>query len=411
MEKLYSRDFPGTKAYHTEADQSTRINYDVRADEFDIKTKLWLLLFDHTIISSGHMVESPITLSWLESDRTAVASLAADRAIVPSLRNDCDNLRDFAQKHARHIEEPWGQRALPKEYIESARSLDDLFDLAITWSPTAESARFRDSLARDLERDQSPLRKRLVGIPSKDIMKLSGKVRRTERLTRREFLKLSTTYCPKRRKILCQYADVFYHLSGAREKDAYPLLHPEEVRLCREQITDEVSQAAGLDNVGDLWQSILSTWRITAGMLRDIPLSVIRQIRNDQVGSRVRSTWARVLKNASSRLPVEQCVSDHMQACQVLASLFREEVKHQRSKYGSWKRYRRLVEVIAWAAGGLTTIVGMIIANPLLTTVGVSTGVLGILTGGPILDGVEQQMRGAEIVLLSAKLSQLLEEQ
>lgn len=405
MKKLYAPDFPGTKAYFTGADPSTQQNYSVLVDEFDVKGKLWLLLFDHLIISAGHILESPLTYAWLEENARDVAELATKRVILPSLRNDREDLRDFVSKHPRHREEPWGDRATVEVYMERARVLDDVFETAITWSPRSESSWFRDSIAADLERSDSPLRRRLVGVSKKNIETLCERLREVDFLTRRDFMSLVKTYCPTRQRILCRYADVFYHLSGALEKEAYPLLHYNEALLCREKLSHETFRVIGVKTAG-LWQKILSSWQVTAATLRSTPLSQIREIRKDSLGKRVRNTWARVVENASMSSSIEETLNDHMEACTLLVQEFAKEVRLQREAYSRWRRQRSVLEVVAWATGGLATVLGMAVASPAVAIAGAGTGILGLVTGGPILDQMEKRLHGTELVLLAARIGQ-----
>ena len=88
MEKKYANSFPGAKIYFTEADPSTQTIYGLMPNEFEIKIKLWLLLADHIIFSTKHMLFSSITFDWLSQNMAVVSELARDKAILPSLRED-----------------------------------------------------------------------------------------------------------------------------------------------------------------------------------------------------------------------------------------------------------------------------------------------------------------------------------
>ena len=77
--------YPGSKVYFTEADLSSQALYSIKPDELSVKLKLWLLLADHVILSTGHMIPSDMTYSWLHDNSDIVAELSSEKAILPSL--------------------------------------------------------------------------------------------------------------------------------------------------------------------------------------------------------------------------------------------------------------------------------------------------------------------------------------
>jgi len=402
MIKLYPEKYPGAKAYFSEADPSTQRIYCVGREEVEIKAKLWLLLFDHLIISAGHAVESQYTFDWLVRNSAEIEKLSGENAILLSLRNDCDSMYDFALKHSKDRDEPWRLQISSNMYLERARRLDDLFASAITWSPQAESSWFRDSLVSDLRRPQSQLRKRLVGLSRGDLDIFAAKIEQTEFLTRRKLVSLAQKYCPRRLNVIQRYADIFYHLSGAREKQAYPILYHREAELCRNKISDEISQLHKPTET-DLWQEIISSWNL-GNSLKASPLTLIREIREDSLGKRVRDTWRSVIQNATMQKPIDDTLCSHLNARKVLIQEFQKELNKQRRRFQDLRFWRSKLEITAWATGGLATILGVAFSAPLVSAVGIATGVLGFLTGSMILDNVEKRIRGLELVLLSARI-------
>jgi hypothetical protein len=403
LRKRYAPAFSGTKAYYTEADPSVQELYGIVGEEFDAKAKLWLLLFDHVILSAGHMLGSPVTFAWLEANLADVALLAESDAMLPSLRDDRDDLRDYASRRDREWEEPWAERLPASAFVERARVLDDVFGAAITWSAASESSFFRDSMVADLGRPWSPLRRRLVGLSNRRIEALCDSLRDTELLTRRAFVSLAKTTCPRHHRVLRRYADVFYHCSGALEKEAMPLLHHEEGLLCCESVSDEVSQVLGVEPA-ELWQMILASWGLTASALSDLPMSELVQMRNDHLGKRVRKTFARVLDNARASRGVEDVMDKHLAACRALNEEFKREHGRQGKSYARRKRWRGAIDVTVWVTSGLATVAGLLTRGPLTSMLGTVTGLLGLVTGRLVLDHFEERLPGTELVLLAARL-------
>ncbi|MCL0034653.1 hypothetical protein M1N21_01870, partial [Dehalococcoidia bacterium] len=138
MRKIYADGFPGVKVYFTEADPSTQTIYQLTPDEFELKIKLWLLLTDHVILSTKHMLFSSITFNWLSQNANIVCELAKDEAILPSLREDREDFGDFVNRYSDQHDH-LRMRANYRNMLERARVLAGIFDKAITWSPIEES--------------------------------------------------------------------------------------------------------------------------------------------------------------------------------------------------------------------------------------------------------------------------------
>ncbi len=406
MKKFYAKDWPGAKAYFSEADPSAQLNYSILSDEFDVRAKLWLLLFEHLIFSAGHMLESSLTYGWLKKNNVHIAELAFMDAIVLSLRDDRESLIDYAARRPINSSVPWRRNLTESILTHRAEMLDDIFDKAITWSPISESSWFKNSVITDLKRSQSLLRKRLIGIPKKNIEALCAQLEDIKLLRRRDFVSLVRKYCPSRESILLKYSDIFYHLSGALGKEAYPLLPYNESLLCCEKVSDETTQIREAP-VTDLWREILSSWHLTASSLRSLSLSQIIDIRRDSLGKHVRDTWAQVIHRASESKHLDDALAKYLDASTTLTRELEREVQQQRLKHKRWDHQRKQIEVAVWATGGLGTALGIAAAGPVSSAVGLGAGILGFMTGNLILGEIEKRKRGIEFVLLSARIADI----
>jgi hypothetical protein len=402
--KLDPENYAGEKGYFCDADPSTQSVYQIDDGEFDAKAKLWLLLFDHLIISAGHMIESRCTAKWLLDNSVEVAKLAGENAIIPSLRNDRDSLYDFAMRHTATRDEPWNQGVAFATYLERAKRLDDVFPRAITWSSQAESSLLKHSLVSDLKRTNSPLRRRLIGLSKAALGDLVSKLEQTDYVTRRLVIYLAEGLNPRHIRTIQRYTDIFYHISGAREKLAYPLLHHTEAGLCRDQVFDEVSRS-GQEGVRDLWREVLSSW-ILEDSLSASPLALIREIRKDALGKRVRKTWNKVLRSALSSESVEDALSSHLSARERLVQELRRELGKQHHRFDKRSSLRSVVGNSVWVTRGLAFILGLgaVIAKPLVAKAAFVTGILGLLSGPAVLDTIERKFPRTELVLLSTKI-------
>ncbi|UCG44115.1 MAG: hypothetical protein JSU73_05765 [candidate division WOR-3 bacterium] len=401
--KKRAQDFPGSIVYFTEADPSAQVLYNITPEEFSAKMKLWLLLADHAVLSVGHMLESNITFDWLTANSQAVAELAQDEAVVPSLREDRDGFRDFVVQAPEQEDSPSvlvGQRDV---LLGRASVLSDVFSTAVCWPPTGESRWFRDSMAADLARRDSPLRRRLVGVRTAVVDRLAGEIASREFLKREELTRIIRKHCPERERLLRRYGDVFYHMAGAVFKDAVPVLHPGAAALFRQKVADAVrSTATPSGQQGELWRDILDAWGLTFASLQRLPLSEVVQIRHDSLGVKLRRTWGTLLRRAGFSKVVRQNIAEFDSARIDLIRLLHTEVGAQRRRYSTVQKVRSALEVGSWVTAGLGYLVGLCLtSDPVVSLV---SGALGLAVGKPVLDGVGKRLPKTELVVVAARI-------
>jgi len=403
MKKGYAADFPGSKVYFTEADHSSQNFYGISFDDFDVKIKLWLLLADYTILSTDHMLQSPITYTWLTQNKEDVNKLADKNAILPSLREDREEFKDYIIKDPHLEDQPTLIINQKNIFLGRAEVLSDIFRAAISWSPMAESHWFRDTIVKDLTERDSPLRKRLIGVSKTAIEQLAKDIASCEFLNREILQQLVHKHCAYRERLLLRYGDIFYYLSGALFKDAFPVFHPEAAALCREKISQALlSPANTSDKRNDIWHDIIDTWGLTYSALQKLPLSEIISIRNDKLGKRLRETWSVLMREAKYSKIKEQNLIAFLQSKDKLIELFKQELNSQKNRYTRVQKIRGMLEVGSWVTGGLSAVIGFVTTmNPVAA---IATGILGFLAGKPILDSIEKKLPKSELVILTTKI-------
>lgn len=405
MKKGYATHFPGSKVYFTEGDHSAQRLYRITYDDFDLKFKLWLLLVDHTILSVGHMLLSPITFDWLKQNAQVICELKDENAILPSLREDREGFKEFVVKDPEVEDQPTLLRNRKDTLIERAEVLSDIFDTAISWSPISESHWFRDAIVKDLTDRNSPLRRRMMGISKVSIEQFAKDIASCEFLNREILTCLVHKHCPKRERLLLRYGDIFYYLSGAIFKNAFPILHPEAATLCREKISHAVySSAPFAYEKTELWHNIIDTWGVTSTALQKLPLSEIANIRRDPLGVRLRQTWGTLMEQARHSQIREQNLLAFQQAKDELVELFKKEVEIQKKRYVRMQKIRGVLEIGSWVTGGLSSGVGFFMTlDPCISII---AGGIGLFAGKPILDTFEKSLPKSELVILATKIQQ-----
>ena len=385
--------YPGSKVYFTEADPSSQILYSIKLDEFIVKLKLWLILSDHVILSTGHMLRSNMTYGWLRENEDVISELSEQNAILASLSDKYDNYSHFAEDQIIKAKDELKNKVGINDARDRGVFLDDVCRSAITWSSGGESGLFREMLAKSIKDRTSPLGKRMVGISNQCLDRISKTISDTEDFDRGTLHKLAKKYCPKRKNTIIKYGDCYYYLSGALFKDAIPIMHSNAVELCKEQVADSFEKVY---NSHDVWDQIMDYWGLTACTLYHLPLKEILQIRKDPLGKRVRKTWHGLMKATKTSKNTENQLEQFMLARNELLDLFKKEVDVQQKRKERMFAGRFWLEIGTWATSGAGS---FIFTGEPISSVAIS--VLGFLAGRPIVDAIEKRMPRIELILLA----------
>ena len=394
--------YPGSKVYFTEADLSSQILYSIKPDELSVKLKLWLLLADHVILSTGHMIRSDMTYKWLYEHSDIVAELSSEKAILPSLSDKYENYTHFALDQVVDAKHKLKNKDR-NEVKNRSGFLDDIFQAAITWSSESESNLFRDMIAKNINYRTSPLGRRMVGVSNKSLDYLSNLIMDTEEFDRGRLYELANKYCPKRAKTILRYGDCYYYLSGSLFKDAIPIMHSNAVGLCREQIAKNTEKT--YDNP-DVWGQIMDYWGLTACTLYHLPLKEVLEIRKDPLGKRVRKTWHKLMKAAKSAKNTDNQLEQFIHVRNELLDMFKREVDVQRKRKERMYAGRFWLEIGSWATSGVGTF--FLTGEPISSF---AVGILGMLAGRPILDSIEKKLPRIELILLADSIRSRVKQQ
>ncbi len=400
MRKQQFDSFPGSRVYFTEGDASSQELYKIRPRDLDVKLKFWLLCADHLIISTGHMLESTSTFNWLDRS-PAVAELAAEHAILPSLRNDRRNIQGYVTEAPEEEDKASMLISRRPLLLERAIRLDGIFDTAITWSPQKESSWFRDSIHSNLTDIRSPLRRRLTGTSKESVIDLAAEIADCDFLTREKLLILAQAYCPRRVCTMKRFGDLHYYMSGALHKGALPILHDDATLLCREEISNESVRIESGYVPADFWHEISSAWEITPDLLHTTPLDLIASLRKDSVGRRVRTKWKELIDQATTGRSWVEPLAEFNSCKSELAKLLRGEMSRQRRRLDSWNKTRNCIEGINWITSGGAMVAGYLLGSE---TVGTASGILSFMLGKGIIDHVGSRLPRTELALMATKL-------
>jgi len=399
MRRLPFTSYPGSKLYFTEADLSSQQSYRIGWYELSVGLKLWLLMADRVILSTGHMLRSPLTFQWLEHEKTAIAELAEKQVIIPSLSNQYSCCKDFAQDQV--ADSPAAPEA--EEFrlcaMDRGRFLDDLFPAAITWSPTDESQWFRKMMHSHLTDRFSPLRTRLIGVSDRSLAALAEAVAGCGDFRRGTLRALVQQHCPRRAKMILRYGDCFYYLSGARTKDAWPLLHSNAAVLLQDQVAYSAKIAQVAAEPSRVWRAVMDEWSLPPSALASLPVKEVAGLREDSIGKKARRTFAGLMDSARRLGEVSEPAQTAESAMQSLMALLSEEMGKQRTKHARWRAGGTLLLVAGWATSGIATACGCMSLGTSL-----ALGLLSFLVGAPFVSPLEKKVGHTELVLLADRI-------
>ena len=368
----------------------------IREDELDVKLKLWLLLADHVIISSGHMIRSGMTYSWMQQNADVVAQLAKENAIIPSLSDKYDSLLHFAYDQAIPKAQSRDEHVLAQEYEGRAKCLDELFPSAITWSSEGESQFFQEMIGNEVKDRRSAIGKRLVGVPNGNLMDLSSAILDSHGFDRGVLLSLAMRYAPRRAKTIIKYGDCCYYMSGAYHKDAFPILHANSVGLCRSKIECDLRRSEAKSDKADFWREIEQIWGLTACQLYHLPVKQLMHLRRSNIGTRARKTWRKLMNKARQNKEEITEINGFQDSWIQLLDFFAKEVDVQRKWRERMYKGRYVFEVSSWITSGVATF--LLTGNPAAS---VGVGIAALIGGRPILDRLDRRIPKTELVLLA----------
>jgi len=402
MQRFTYHYYPGAKVYFTLADPSAQQFYSVGGRDLSAMLNLSLLLSDHIILSTGHMLRSMPTYSWLRRNQAAVAELASKKALLVSISEKYASCGDLAKDQTSDAIPPWNpdNERFPGVH-DRAKLLDDLFPFGITWRSADQSIRFRQLLLTHLEDSQSPLRRNLVAFPSKAVGAVVKQLSGVEDFTRGTLLNATSGLQARHRRTIMRYGDCYYYLSGALFKDAFPLMHARAASLLREQVLYARKRAASPPLPEEMWRAFMDEWGVLPDMLADLSLLTVLELRRESVGRAVRSTYRRLLVSARQGVATASAIFDFAEAQKRLLALLTSELVAQQRKHTKWESRQRWLSNASWVTSGIGTMVGYALTED--PVYGAAIGLLSFMAGVP-LGKLESKLGNTELVLLANEI-------
>lgn len=239
MKRVDPKTFGGPRAYFTDFDHrivARTNNLRVLKLKGERKLKALLLLKGHIVCAASHLATGFAYEFFAEHP-----ILLTSGAIMPAFRSDKSDLSElFAKK-----------RFIGRD--DAVQFYKEHISTTVNWELDENSMWFRDRFLSDLEDQQSVLRQHLSASAQNTLSELTTEIRRGALLNRELIDNAAKELSRNERRLIQNYRDLLYHISGARVVNCesalpqenyidYDLtdLQPKRVRLSEEQILSKL---------------------------------------------------------------------------------------------------------------------------------------------------------------------------
>lgn len=202
IHKLNPDTFIGPRAYFTAFDYriiSRKRNLDSLRRNVERRLKLLLLIKSRIVCAASHLA-SKFAYDFFKDNPI----LLTENLIVPALRLDKTDISELFEK----------KRFANKE--EAIHFYKDNLNYVVSWDLEDNSAWFKKCFVKELKDNRSLIRTHLNDLSETSISSIVERIDEDELLSRHQ-VDLATKQIPRKaRKIILDYRELIYHMSGAR---------------------------------------------------------------------------------------------------------------------------------------------------------------------------------------------------
>lgn len=239
MVRIEPKSFRGPRAYFTDFDHrivSRTKNFDIVKLKGERKLKALLILKGKIVCAASHL-STKFAYRFFKDNPILLTS----GAIIPAFRSDKTDLSElFAKKRF-------------KEKDSAIKFFKEHIQIAVNWDLDENSMWFRDRFLADLEDDHSLIRTQISPQSQSVAKNLAIEIRSGSLLGRELIDRVAKGLARNEKRLLLNFRDLLYHMSGARVVDCESALPQENyidydladfkkkrVRLSEEQILSKL---------------------------------------------------------------------------------------------------------------------------------------------------------------------------
>lgn len=299
MERINPRTLSGPRAYFTDFDHrivARTKNLAALRKKGERKLKALLLLKGHIVCAASHLA-TRFAYDFFRENTVLFRS----EAMIPALRSDKSDLSElFARKRFKGKNEAV---SFYKDYVQTT----------VSWELEDNSGWFRDRFLADLEDEKSVVRRHLPEDARDIVPRLVSEIRQGA-LLERELIDRVTKGAPRKfRRLLQNYRELIYHMSGARVVHCESAL-PQENYIDYD-LADLRQKRARLSEQQILWKLLielvfdsLQMELLPIEMLDALTFQDIMLIREPLLASNFQKRYDELIRQVVARYDAEQDV-------------------------------------------------------------------------------------------------------
>jgi len=204
MERIDPVNFYGPRAYFTDIDYKIvyfRQDRDAYNREVERRLKILLLTKNIIVCAASHLTHE-FAYNFLKDN----SILLEKSMIIPALRRDKQHITDYLED--KRIKRPIKKRMMG--------FYEDYVNQVVDWELMENTTWFRENLLKALKDERSVIRRNLFHLPKSKLNSLISEIERNEILTREIILQSISTWTTREQKILLNFVNMLYHISGSR---------------------------------------------------------------------------------------------------------------------------------------------------------------------------------------------------
>lgn len=215
MKRINPTSFCGPRAYFTDFDYKiVRFKHHRDAYRREVERRLKILLLTkNTVVCAASHLTHEFAYNLFKDNPI----LLTEGMILPALRRDIEHITDYLEERTPG-KYPLAQDLRIKSYLkENTKDFyRDHVNKVVDWELMENTAWFRANLLRALKDKCSVIRRNLPNLSEEKLNLLLSKIEENEILAREIILEGISTLPAKEQRILLNFVNLIYHMSGAR---------------------------------------------------------------------------------------------------------------------------------------------------------------------------------------------------
>jgi len=215
MERINPTSFYGPRAYFTDFDYKiVQFKHDREAYKREVERRLKIILLTkNTVVCAASHLTHEFAYNLFKDNPI----LLTEGMILPALRRDIEHITDYLEERTPG-KYPLVQDLGINNYLKE--NMKDFYrehvNKVVDWELMENTAWFRVTLLQALKDEYSVVRRNLSSLSKEKLESLLNETEKNEILTREIILKSISTWPMKEQRIILNFVNLIYHMSGAR---------------------------------------------------------------------------------------------------------------------------------------------------------------------------------------------------